>query len=68
MLLGCLSTLLIWLVCSIHFRVRRHPEKFSQKYRLPIEAIAGVARGVDWTSQWRKRLDMPSPSQNAKVS
>jgi uncharacterized membrane protein len=40
MLLGCLSTLLIWLVFWIHFRVRRHPEEFLPKHRLPIEAIA----------------------------
>jgi uncharacterized membrane protein len=46
MLLGCLSTLLIWLVCWIHFRVRRHPEEFSPKYRLPIEAIAVLLVGL----------------------
>jgi uncharacterized membrane protein len=46
MLLGCLSTLLIWLVCWIHFRVRRHPEEFLPKYRLPIEAIAVLLVGL----------------------
>lgn len=46
MLLGCLSTLLVWLVCWIHFRVRRHPEEFLPKYRLPMEATAVLLVGL----------------------
>ena len=40
LLLGCTSTVLIWLVFWIHWRERRHPEKSLPLYRLPIEAIA----------------------------
>ncbi len=40
LILGCVSSVLIWLVFWIHLRVRRHPENSLPKYRLPIEAIA----------------------------
>jgi uncharacterized membrane protein len=40
LILGCVSSVLIWLVFWIHLRVRRHPENPLPKYRLPIEAIA----------------------------
>jgi uncharacterized membrane protein len=40
LVLGCISSVLIWLVFLIHMRVRRHPEKSLPKYRLPIEALA----------------------------
>jgi uncharacterized membrane protein len=40
LVLGCLSSVLIWFVFWIHFRVRRHPEASLPSYRLPIEAVA----------------------------
>jgi uncharacterized membrane protein len=40
LILGCVSTLLIWLVFLIHRRVRRHPEEPLPNYRLPLEALA----------------------------
>lgn len=40
LVLGCTSSVLIWLVFWIHLRARRHPEKRLPKYRLPIEALA----------------------------
>jgi len=40
LVLGCISSVLIWLVFWIHSRARRHPEESLPKYRLPIEAIA----------------------------
>jgi hypothetical protein len=46
MLFGCLSTLLIWIVFWIDFRVRHHAEEFLPKYRLPIEAIAVLHLGL----------------------
>src|SRR6202142_462560 len=39
LVLGCISSLLIWLVFWIHLRVRRHPEQSLPTYRLPIEAV-----------------------------
>jgi uncharacterized membrane protein len=44
--LGCLSSVLIWLVFWIHLRVRRHPEESLPKYRLPIEAVAVLLVGL----------------------
>ena len=38
LVLGCISSVLIWLVCWIHWRVRRHPPALLPRYRLPIEA------------------------------
>jgi len=40
LVLGTLSSVLIWHVCGIHWRARRHPERSLPRYRLPIEAIA----------------------------
>ena len=40
LVLGCLSSVLIWFVFWIHFRVRRDPEASLPSYRLPIEAVA----------------------------
>src|ERR1700681_913869 len=46
LLLGCLSSVLIWLVFWIHLRARRHPEQSLPKYRLPIEAVAVFLVGL----------------------
>jgi uncharacterized membrane protein len=40
LVLGCTSSVLIWLVFWIHWRARRHPEESLPNYRLPIEALA----------------------------
>jgi uncharacterized membrane protein len=40
LILGWISTVLIWLVFWIHRRVRRLAEQSLPKYRLPIEALA----------------------------
>jgi uncharacterized membrane protein len=47
LVLGCISSLLIWLVFWIHLRVRRHPQQPLPNFRLPIEAIAVLLIG--WT-------------------
>jgi uncharacterized membrane protein len=39
LVLGCVSSVLIWLVFWIHWRVRRHPGESLPKYRLPVEAL-----------------------------
>ena len=44
--LGCLSSVLIWFVFWIHLRARRHVEESLPKYRLPIEAIAVLLVGL----------------------
>jgi uncharacterized membrane protein len=46
LVLGCLSSVLIWFVFWIHFRMRRHPEESLPKYRLPIEALAVFVVGL----------------------
>lgn len=46
LVLGCVSSVLIWLVFSIHSRVRRHPEQALPNYRLPVEALAMLLVGV----------------------
>lgn len=46
LVLGCLSSLLIWIVFLIHLRVRRHPEESRPNYRLPIELLAVVLVGL----------------------
>ena len=46
LVLGCISSVLIWLVFWIHLRVRRHPEESLPKYRLPIEAVAVLLVGL----------------------
>ena len=39
LVLGLLSTGLIWLVWWLHFRVRRKPQRNLSAYRLPIELV-----------------------------
>jgi uncharacterized membrane protein len=46
LVLGCISSVLIWLVFWIHLRVRRHPVESLPKYRLPIEAIGVLLVGL----------------------
>jgi uncharacterized membrane protein len=46
LVLGCISSVLIWFVFWIHLRVRRHPEESLPKYRLPIEAVAVMLVGL----------------------
>jgi uncharacterized membrane protein len=46
LVLGCLSSVLIWFVFWIHLRARRHPEESLPKYRLPIEAVAVLLVGL----------------------
>lgn len=46
LILGCISSVLIWLVFWIHLRVRRHPEESLPKFRLPIEAVAVLLVGL----------------------
>jgi uncharacterized membrane protein len=40
--LGCASSLLIWVVCLVHLRAQRKFGELLPSYRLPIEAV-GVA-------------------------
>ena len=40
LVLGCLSTLLIWIVWLIHVRTQRKQGAVLPGYRLPIEAVA----------------------------
>jgi uncharacterized membrane protein len=46
LVLGCLSSLLIWLVFWIHLRVRRDSKESLPKYRLPIEAVVVLLVGL----------------------
>ncbi len=46
LVLGCLSSALIWFVFWIHLRIRRHPDESLPKYRLPIEAVAVLLVGL----------------------
>ncbi len=46
LILGCISSVLIWLVFWIHLRVRRLPAGSLPKYRLPIEALAVLIVGL----------------------
>ena len=46
LVLGCISSVLIWFVFWIHLRVRRHREESMPKYRLPIEAVAVLLVGL----------------------
>ena len=42
LVMGCVSTVLIWVVWFIHTRTRRKQEEVLPGYRLPIEAVAVV--------------------------
>jgi uncharacterized membrane protein len=42
LVVGSISSVLIWLVYWIHLRARRHPEEPLPKYRLPVEAVAAL--------------------------
>jgi uncharacterized membrane protein len=46
LVLGCASSVLIWLVFWIHLRARRLREESLPKYRLPIEALAVLIVGL----------------------
>jgi uncharacterized membrane protein len=46
LVVGCLSSVLIWIVFWIHLRGRRHPEKLLPTYRLPIEGLAVLLVGL----------------------
>src|ERR1700757_60004 len=46
LVLGCLSSALIWLVFWIHLRARRYPGKSLPKYRMLIEAVVVLLVGV----------------------
>jgi uncharacterized membrane protein len=46
LILGSLSSVLIWIVFGIHLRARCHPEQSLPKYRLPIEALAVLLVGL----------------------
>ena len=46
LVLGCISSVSIWLVYWIHWRVRRHPPAALPPYRLPIEAVAVLLVGL----------------------
>jgi uncharacterized membrane protein len=46
LVLGCVSSVLIWLVFWIHFRAWRHREESLPNYRLAIEAIAVLLVGL----------------------
>ena len=42
LVMGCVSSVLIWVVWFIHRRARRKEEEVLPGYRLPIEAVAVV--------------------------
>jgi uncharacterized membrane protein len=46
LVLGSLSSVLIWIVFWIHLRARRHPEESLPKYWLPLEALAVLLVGL----------------------
>jgi uncharacterized membrane protein len=46
LVMGCISTLLIWIVWFIHRRTQRERQQFLPGYRLPIEAVAVVVVAV----------------------
>jgi uncharacterized membrane protein len=43
LILATVSSILIWLVCWLHFRARRRPGHDLPLYRLPIEIVAAGA-------------------------
>ena len=46
LILGCISSVLIWIVFWIHRRVHRSPERSLPNYRLPLEALAVLIVGL----------------------
>ena len=46
LVMGCLSSVLVWFVPWIHWRARRLPEESLPKYRLPIEAVTVLLVGL----------------------
>ena len=46
LVLGCVSSVLIWLVFWIHQRARWFPDKPLRLYRLPLEALVGLLVGL----------------------
>jgi uncharacterized membrane protein len=46
LVLGCISSVLIWLVYWIHWRARHQPEESLPKFRLPIEAVGVLLVGL----------------------
>jgi uncharacterized membrane protein len=46
LVLGCISSVLIWLVYWIHWRVRRLPSAALPPYRLAIEAVTVLLVGL----------------------
>jgi len=46
LVLGCISSVLIWLVFWIHWRARRLPERSLPNYRLPVEGLAVLIVGL----------------------
>lgn len=42
LIMGCVSSLLIWAVWFIHMKTRRRQEASLPGYRLPIEAVAAI--------------------------
>ncbi len=42
MVMGCLSSVLIWVAWFIHMRTKRKPGGRLPGYRLPIEAVAAA--------------------------
>jgi len=46
LILGCTSSVLIWLVFWIHWRARRHADESLPTYRLPIEALGVLLVGL----------------------
>jgi uncharacterized membrane protein len=46
LVLGCFSSVLIWVVFSMHFDARRHPGRPLSKYRLLLEAATVLLMGL----------------------
>ena len=46
LVLGCISSVAIWVACWIHWHVRLHPAASLPTYRLPFEAVAVLLVGL----------------------